>query len=177
MVERMGMVASRDIITDTLETNAVNSATNQIRRKLSLGLEHDPLISSIDTWTRSKLIDCWREAYGRPPPVGISRRLLQYAVAYHLQARAFGGLSAASQRKLFRTIDQQNAEQTSRGSQSAKRRLPAGSRLVREWSGRTHTVDVLDSGFLFDGQIYASLSAIARAITGAHWSGTRFFGL
>ena len=55
--------------------------------------------------------------------------------------------------------------------------LAPGSRLIREWRGRTHTVDVLDSGFRCDGKQYRSLSEIARAITGGRWSGPRFFGL
>ena len=52
-----------------------------------------------------------------------------------------------------------------------------GTRLVREWNGRTHIVDVSEDGFVFDGKTYRSLSAIAKRITGAHWSGPRFFGL
>ena len=52
-----------------------------------------------------------------------------------------------------------------------------GTRLVREWNGRTHVVDVIEDGFVFDGKTYRSLSAIAKRITGAHWSGPRFFGL
>ena len=48
---------------------------------------------------------------------------------------------------------------------------------MREWNGKTHVVDVVDRGFVFDGKSYRSLSAIARRITGAHWSGPRFFGL
>lgn len=55
--------------------------------------------------------------------------------------------------------------------------LLPGTRLLREWNGRQHFVDVVDDGFLFDGKAYRSLSAIARRITGAHWSGPRFFGL
>jgi hypothetical protein len=55
--------------------------------------------------------------------------------------------------------------------------LAAGTRLVRDWNGRRHCVDVGDKGFIFDGKTYRSLSAIARKITGAHWSGPRFFGL
>ncbi len=55
--------------------------------------------------------------------------------------------------------------------------LPPGTRLVREWHGRPYTVEVLESGFLCDGQRYRSLSEVARAITGARWSGPRFFGL
>ena len=55
--------------------------------------------------------------------------------------------------------------------------LCPGTRLLREWNGRQHFVEVVDKGFIFDGKTYRSLSAIARRITGAHWSGPRFFGL
>lgn len=58
------------------------------------------------------------------------------------------------------------------------RRTPLpGARLLRDWNGRTHIVDVIDGGFVFEARVYRSLSAIARQITGAHWSGPRFFGL
>ena len=56
-------------------------------------------------------------------------------------------------------------------------RPTAGARLVREWNGRTHEVEVLADGFLLRGQRFRSLSAIAREITGARWSGPRFFGV
>ena len=52
-----------------------------------------------------------------------------------------------------------------------------GSRLVREWHGRTHTVCVIDDGFEFQGETYRSLTGIARDIARAQWSGPRFFGL
>ena len=55
--------------------------------------------------------------------------------------------------------------------------LSAGSRLVREWHGRSHTVEVTENGFLYEGDRYRSLSSVARRITGARWSGRRFFGL
>nr|WP_245625564.1 DUF2924 domain-containing protein [Ahrensia marina] len=53
----------------------------------------------------------------------------------------------------------------------------AGTHLVREWNGRTYQVEALERGFRLDGKTYRSLSAIAKKITGAHWSGPRFFGL
>jgi hypothetical protein len=56
-------------------------------------------------------------------------------------------------------------------------RLRPGARLVREWRGKTHMVIVTEDGFEYTGQIYASLTKIAQVITGAHWSGPRFFGL
>lgn len=55
--------------------------------------------------------------------------------------------------------------------------LKPGARLVREWHGRTHTVTVTEDGFEYAGTSYPSLTMIAKKITGAHWSGPRFFGL
>jgi hypothetical protein len=55
--------------------------------------------------------------------------------------------------------------------------LKPGARLVREWGGRTHTVTVTEDGFEYAGESYPSLTKIAKRITGAHWSGPRFFGL
>ena len=59
----------------------------------------------------------------------------------------------------------------------AKHLSVARDRLVREWNGRTHTVRVEEDGFTYGGSSYRSLTAIARDITGARWSGPRFFGL
>lgn len=55
--------------------------------------------------------------------------------------------------------------------------LKPGARLVREWNGRMNVVEVTASGFVHEGKTYRSLSAVAKRITGAHWSGPRFFGL
>jgi hypothetical protein len=55
--------------------------------------------------------------------------------------------------------------------------LKIGATLVRQWRGHTHTVLVRDDGFEYDGERYGSLSVIAKRITGAPWSGPRFFGL
>ncbi len=56
-------------------------------------------------------------------------------------------------------------------------RIAPGMRLIREWNGSSHVVEVVDGGFVWNGKRYGSLSAIARAITGARWSGPRFFAL
>jgi hypothetical protein len=58
-----------------------------------------------------------------------------------------------------------------------RKAIEPGVRLVRDWNGRTHVVDVIDGGFVLDGKNYRSLSAVARRITGTRWSGPRFFGL
>jgi Protein of unknown function (DUF2924) len=108
----------------------------------------------------------WRRLHRMPPPMRLSRDLLIRGISYKLQERAYGGLSPATARKL----EQAAADPQSRGA--AKPALPIflrpGTRLVREWRGVT---------IEWRGQRYRSLSVIARKITGARWSGPRFFGL
>ncbi len=122
-------------------------------------------LAAIPDLPRAALVERWTAAYGRPPPKGLSRRLLEYAAAWHLQAQAFGGLDPTVRRRLHR-LARPVDDGTPRvcrdvGSKSP----PPGSRLVREWHGQTHTVDVLETGFLCDGQHYGSLSLVASAIT------------
>lgn len=104
---------------------------------------------------------------------GLSRRLLEHAVAYDLQTRARGGIKPALRRALAAASNSDGSAQLL----SPAKKLQAGMRLLREWGGRTHTVEVSDHGFVWEGRRYTSLSAIARQITGARWSGPRFFGL
>ncbi len=117
----------------------------------------------------------WRRLHRSHPPKGLSRDLLIRAIAYKLQERALGGLGKATLRKLSSLARKLEAE----GARSFNPRpsIKAGTGLVREWGGKTHSVQVLDGGFEYRGQRYRSLSQIARLITGAQWSGPRFFGL
>jgi len=123
---------------------------------------------------RQTLIELWSDAYSQLPPKGISHRLLDYAAAYNEQVSEFGGLSVAARRELSK-IATQLTDPVERSSRKS-RPLPPGARLVREWQGAVHCVDSLDTGYLYRGIIYGSLSEIARLITGARWSGPRFFG-
>jgi hypothetical protein len=136
-----------------------------------------PGLAEIPDLSRAALAERWVKIYGRPPPKCLGRRLLEYAAAYDLQSQEDGGLKPEARRKLRQLArpGRDAARQTSRPAKA--KALAPGSRLVREWCGRTYTVDVLESGFLCDGQQYRSLSELARAITGARWSGPRFFGL
>jgi len=121
---------------------------------------------------RKELVKRWSKAYGAPPPKGIKRGLLERACAYHLQARQSGGLKPATRKALLAIAGGAPFER-----QTPRRELRQGARLVREWHGLTHQVEVTEAGFTWNGQSFASLSAVARAITGTHWSGPRFFGL
>lgn len=117
----------------------------------------------------------WRRLYRSPPPKQISRDLLRLGIAWKLQERAQGGLGRTVLRKLAKV-----AELLDEGGDVAlprEKSLKTGTRLVREWNGDTHDVLVIDGGFRWRGRTWASLSAIAREITGTRWSGPRFFGV
>lgn len=109
----------------------------------------------------------WAEAYGTPPAADVSSALMRKALAWDIQARACGGHSAQTLRSL-RAIATGKA---------VPRTAAAGTRLVREWNGVTYEVEVLECGYRWRGRTWRSLSRIAREITGAKWSGPRFFGL
>ena len=121
---------------------------------------------------RGELEEQWRDLWGTEPPRHASREFLIRAVAYGIQAQAFGGLDARTLQLLRKANGLSDARPKPRRS-----RLGKGSKLFREWHGETHEVLVLDKGFAWRGETYPSLSAIARAITGAHWNGWAFFGL
>jgi DUF2924 family protein len=116
----------------------------------------------------------WRKLHRTEPPSGMSRDLLIRGLVYDLQQRAHGSPDLALRRRL-----QAVAAASERGARSVGPRivLKAGATLVRQWRGHTHTVLVGENGFEYEGQRYRSLTVIADRITGAHWSGPRFFGV
>ncbi|PLX35625.1 MAG: hypothetical protein C0605_09185 [Hyphomicrobiales bacterium] len=125
-------------------------------------------LTAILAASRAELIEQWISIYKKPPPKGISHRLLAYSAAYQRQVKAFGRLKLTAHRSPSRTDKRDKTAPTA---------LQVGTRLIREWHGQTYTVDVSDQGFLCDGRHYTSLTQIASAITGVRWSGPRFFGL
>ncbi len=117
----------------------------------------------------------WRRLYRSHPPLHIRRDLLVLAIAWKLQNKVYGGLTAAQKRKLAGISE--NLRKNGDLSGSPAIRMKPGLKLVREWYGETHTVLVLEDGFEWNGKRRRSLSAIAREITGTQWTGPSFFGL
>ena len=126
---------------------------------------------------RAGLVAAWTETHGGAPPKGISTRLLALAAEYNAQARQYGGLMASTRRALHSLATDCDGPETQIRRPSPASKAPPGARLVREWHGQVHVVDVLDDAVLYCGQSYRSLSEVARIITGARWSGPRFFGI
>ena len=139
-------------------------------RKHSAADGQSPTLTDLDGLSRDELLGLWRTHYKAEPPARLRRPLLELAVGWALQAETKGGLSPAAVRQLLGKTGQQP-------SRKVERRFKPGTRLVREWHGTVHVVEARERGFLWQDRDYASLSAIARAITGANWSGPRFFGL
>lgn len=126
--------------------------------------------------TKKELRQRWLKAFGNPPPARASRDLLGLGISWYIQSKRFGGLDRAAREQIADLV----ADFRSGRAPGATPRHPGlnpGVTLVREWSGRTFQVQVLEKGFLYDHKIWGSLSEIAREITGARWSGPKFFGL
>src|SRR5215475_7281054 len=117
----------------------------------------------------------WRALYKTEASPHLSHELLVRAIAYRMQELALGGLRPERQRQLRQFAQQLKESGATRIR--ARPELQPGTRLVREWQGRTYEVLVLDDSFSWQGGYYRSLSAVARTITGTAWSGPLFFGL
>lgn len=116
------------------------------------------------------LHDRWKELYGKRMPSRISRPLLLRSIAYRMQEKALGSLKPATRRLLDQVAEERNAP-------APRPVFKPGTRMIRVWQGETHEVLLKDDGVIYREQHYRSLSEVARRITGAHWSGPRFFGL
>jgi hypothetical protein len=135
----------------------------------------DSELAALPTLSAHQLRLNWQELRCGEPTAAASRDLMIREIAYKMQERAHGGLAPTIKRRL-RTL----AVEFERNGADALAPAPLlrpGTRLLREWQGRKHTVIVLEDGFAYEGERYRSLTQIARRITGAHWSGPRFFGL
>src|SRR5208282_5232555 len=96
----------------------------------------------------------WHEFHRVGPPLGLSRDLLIRALAYELHQRVHGGPSLALRRRL-----QSLARASEKCSVDPGIVLKAGTTLVRQWRGHTHTVIVHKDGFEHEGRRYRSLTA------------------
>ena len=137
---------------------------------LDIGAE----LSRLEGLTNFELRSEWRRLHSMQPPKTLSRDLLLRGITYKIQERAFGGIPKSVLRKLSDAASEAPWGVTRKAAPAL---VKSGTRLVREWNGQTHTVLVHGNGVEWRGKHYKSLSVVAREITGAHWSGPRFFGL
>ncbi|MGO4386769.1 DUF2924 domain-containing protein [Microvirga sp. 2YAF29] len=131
-------------------------------------------LSDLQGLNLTELRSEWRRLFRASPPL-LSRDLIIRGLAYRMQELQAPGASRVAQKRIKAL--QKQAQGGIEPAGPVGSRIKPGSRLIREWHGRTHVVTVTEAGFDYDGRAYASLTRIANQITGAHWSGPRFFGL
>ena len=119
----------------------------------------------------------WRSHLGGSPPAQLPKSLMTRLLAYRLQVQRSGDLSKQAVGFFQRIAVDLEAGKDPDVPYPDDRRLKPGSVLVREHDGVQHRVMVLDEGYAWKGKTFASLSAVAKAITGTNWNGQRFFGL
>ncbi len=132
-------------------------------------------VQSLQHMSRQQLRDRWREIFKAAPPTAFTPDLLARGIAWRMQEKAFGGLSADA-RRVFGD-GETGTVVTGKQRTASRPALRTGNRLVRRWRGRTYVVEVRDDGLVYDGDCFSSLSVIAGKITGTRWSGPKFFGL
>lgn len=132
-----------------------------------------PRLDQLDELSYDDLVEQWARLNGAPAP-NISDRLLRLGIGHAIQVRRQGTSGIRTDALIRQALAASDADG---GSAPHTDTIAHGTRLVRDWHGTGHTVTVLEEGFEYDGRHWRSLSAIAKAITGSHWSGRRFFGL
>lgn len=141
----------------------------------AVNMQIEAEVDRLRSMPKAELRARYRTLFKAEPPKAYGPDLLRRSIAYRIQEQAYGGLDAATRRLLNNLITQYAKNKD--GRIVIPRRIKPGAVLVREWKGRSHRVMVLQDGFAYEGKTYASLSEIARLITGARWNGPRFFGL
>ena len=153
--------------------------TKLASKRNSASQAHQPVSALLDYLNQLSLDDLrqsWRAAHpGVALPHRLSCDLMVRAIAWQVQCLRCGGLGPASERLLEKMARQLEISGTLEIERSV--RPKTGTKIIREWRGRTYVVEAAGDGFVHDGSTFASLSHVARAITGTRWSGPRFFGL
>jgi hypothetical protein len=134
----------------------------------------DKNLIELATMSPAQLREKWCEIFADPAP-SVPTPLLRGLLAQRLQEKRHGRLPLLVVRELERVVGPDGGTNPAVGRKKVA--LTPGTRLVREWNGKTVAVEVQEDGFLWDGRMYRSLSVIAREVTDAHWSGPRFFGI
>lgn len=122
----------------------------------------------LSSLSRDDLSTLWTEHFGTQPP----KKMRSNTLARILSCEEQWVHSAESRAKIRKQLERVAVRQNQKGETATE-----GSRIVREWHGAEHVVDVLDGAYHWNGRSWSSLSAIAKEITGTKWSGPRFFGV
>ena len=133
-------------------------------------------ITVLPALSKTELRACWERLEGTKPP-NIPIGLLRLLYVQRVREHAYGGIPGWVLAEFDRVLVESRKPRENTRVDTERRSLSVGTRLVREWNGKTISVEVREEGYLYADKLYGSLSEIARVVTGAHWSGPRFFGI
>jgi len=131
-------------------------------------------LAALATMSPAQLRGQWLQLFKREAPA-MSAPFLIRAIAHRMQENEIGKLGSSYLKELDRLAAELG--RTGSISSSATSTIKPGTRLVRSRHGEDHHVLIREDGFIYKDTLYASLSQIAKQITGTSWSGPRFFGL
>ena len=140
-----------------------------------MGENLETRLHRLERFSRCELLDEWQIQFGEPAPAWRSAVFLRLTIAWRIQEGAFGGLSPEAKQKIKQLAKAFKRNPNHQLTLSLD--LKPGTLLEREWEGVRHRVQALDDGFEYSGERFASLSEVARKITGTRWSGPLYFGL
>jgi hypothetical protein len=132
-------------------------------------------IETLPTLGKGELQNLWKKVFNADAPESLRKSAMIPILGYRIQELAYGGLSAKSTKRLLELARAIEADPTA--AIAPDPRIKPGTRLVRQWHGQVHVVNVEETGYEYKGSRYGSLSEVAQLITGTKWSGPRFFGL
>ena len=134
-------------------------------------------LQKLAQFNRSQLVQAWSETFGSSSPPNTSQDMLRLIIGWEIQAKTARSDVRVLKTEVSKLPNSRLAEGKKVKPSKPKVDLSPGTRLSREWQGRNYIVDVLDKGYAYEGKLFTSLSPIAKAITGIHRSGPRFFGV
>jgi hypothetical protein len=132
-------------------------------------------VEALQAMDKRALLKIWSEVFQATPHHTLRKELIVPILAYRLQEAVHGGLSNTARRKLI-SLRKTSCKTQASSAPSGSSELSHSTKLVRTWGGESHEVVVTESGFLYRGEIFKTLSPIAKRITGTQWSGPAFFG-
>ena len=135
----------------------------------------EDLLLDLVRMNATQLGELWTRVADSPAP-NVPSGLLRRFVAQRLQEKRHRGLPVLVSRELD-AIAAAGLGITSKSCPSPPVIIRPGTRLIREWNGKTIAVTAAEQGFEYDGKQFSSLTQIASEVTGTHWSGPRFFGV
>ena len=127
-------------------------------------------VAALPGMNKAQLLKLWEKTFPQPPVAGLRKELMVLLLAYRMQEAAHGGLSHGARKKLDALAGKKRKRQG-----KVDIAPPHSAKLLRSWHGTAHEVLVTDDGYVYQGELFRSLSAIAKRITGTHWSGPAFF--